>query len=123
MRVRTQRPPRRQLGEATASVKLWLTGYTQVACGEVWDFEVGRSNRSIRTVSAHGAVPAAAAADSGSISEEVVMAKRFRRRKTVSVFFGSDRLRGRRERNRVRRDLRRGAEPQPKYATRRFWVD
>ena len=39
------------------------------------------------------------------------------------VWFGSERLRGKQERMRVKRDLRKGKEPQPQYRTGKFWVD
>lgn len=41
----------------------------------------------------------------------------------VIVTFESDRLRGKAERTRAKRDLRRGLEPQPRYTTGKFWTD
>jgi hypothetical protein len=46
-----------------------------------------------------------------------------RKRKTLYVFFGSEFMRGRQERSRAKRDIRRGVEPQPRYTTGKFWVD
>jgi hypothetical protein len=39
------------------------------------------------------------------------------------VSFGSGILRGRDERSRAKRDLRRGIEPAPRYTTGKFWMD
>lgn len=38
-------------------------------------------------------------------------------------WYGSNRLRGKQERVRARRDLRRGIEPQPKYTSGKHWED
>lgn len=43
--------------------------------------------------------------------------------KKLIVFYGSMFLKGKAERNRVKRDLKKGREPQPRYATGKFWVD
>lgn len=39
------------------------------------------------------------------------------------VFYGSDILRGKVERARAKRDLKRGVEPQPRYTTGKYWTD
>lgn len=50
------------------------------------------------------------------------MAKGKRRRVWVA-WFGSYRLRGKAERTRAKRDLRRGVEPAPRYTTGKLWED
>ena len=44
-------------------------------------------------------------------------------RKRWFCFYGSYRLRGSDERRRVKRDLRNGREPAPRYATGKQWND
>lgn len=50
------------------------------------------------------------------------MTSRIRAKKWL-VFYGSDILKGRSERARAKRDLRRGIEPLPRYATGKYWDD
>jgi hypothetical protein len=43
--------------------------------------------------------------------------------KRILVWFGSEILRGRQERRKAKRDMKRGTEPQPRYTTGKFWTD
>jgi len=49
--------------------------------------------------------------------------RRLAARNRFFAWYGSERLRGKAERTRAKRALRRGAEPEPKYTTGKQWVD
>lgn len=49
--------------------------------------------------------------------------RRLKNRYKFFAWFGSERLRGKAERIRAKRDLRAGREPEPRYTTGKQWVD
>lgn len=44
-------------------------------------------------------------------------------RRHIIVFHGTEWLKGRYERRRVKQDIRRGLEPAMRYASGKFWTD